>query len=494
MECCKTMHQSWIFPTTILCLYGFFSTMRPSEPFLVPYLTGPDKNMTLSEVSNHMFPVWTYSYLVLLFPVFVLTDFLRYKPMIILQGVSFLVTWLLLLFAPGLLAMQVVEFFYGMVTATEVAYYSYIYSVVNVEHYQKVTGYCRSITLVGYTAASVLSQVLVSLVGLSYFYLNVITMASVSLAFIFTFFLPMPEKSMYFHKKMGAETSGGSPDKDVEALEMPQNGSSSVSQDGSTISESSAKSGQQQKSQSSDLQQRNLMLRVFLQWCQDLKECYMTKHLFFWSIWWASSTAGFNQVLNYIQVLWDYKAPSQNSNVYNGGVEAVAALGSAIAAFAVGYVKINWDLLGELALGIFSALNAGSLFLMHFTKSIWVCYAAFLIFKTSYMLLITIAVFQIAVNLSMERYALVFGVNTFVALVIQTIMTLIVVDSRGLSLQVNIQFLIYGVYFSVIASIFIVRSMYIIYSTRCKRRKITTNTNTEANETTPEKCIESTKL
>lgn len=47
--------------------------------------------------------------------------------------------------------------------------------------------------------------------------------------------------------------------------------------------------------------------------------------------------------------------------------------------------------------------------------------------------------FQIAVNLSVERYALVFGINTFLALVIQTILTVIVVDPKGLNLPVSIQ-------------------------------------------------------
>lgn len=58
---------------------------------------------------------------------------------------------------------------------------------------------------------------------------------------------------------------------------------------------------------------------------------------------------------------------------------------------AVGHVKVNWDLTGELALGIFSALDAGSLLLMHFTNNIWACYAGYLVFKACYMLLITIA-------------------------------------------------------------------------------------------------------
>uniref|UniRef100_A0A8C8RCZ7 Thiamine transporter 2 n=1 Tax=Pelusios castaneus TaxID=367368 RepID=A0A8C8RCZ7_9SAUR len=77
--------SSWIYPTLVLCIYGFFSMMRPSEPFLTPYLTGPDKNLTIDEVTNQIFPVWTYSYLVLLFPVFLVTDYVRYKPIIILQ-------------------------------------------------------------------------------------------------------------------------------------------------------------------------------------------------------------------------------------------------------------------------------------------------------------------------------------------------------------------------------------------------------------------------
>ena len=47
--------------------------------------------------------------------------------------------------------------------------------------------------------------------------------------------------------------------------------------------------------------------------------------------------------------------------------------------------------------------------------------------------------FQIAANLSMERYALVFGVNTFIALALQTLLTLIVVDASGLGLEITTQ-------------------------------------------------------
>lgn len=151
------------------------------------------------QVFNEIYPVWTYSYLLLLFPVFLATDYLRYKPVILLQGLSLIVTWFMLLYAQGLLAIQFLEFFYGIATATEIAYYSYIYTVVDLGMYQKVTSYCRSATLVGFTVGSVLGQILVSVAGWSLFSLNVISLTCVSVAFAVAWFLPMPQKSLFFH-------------------------------------------------------------------------------------------------------------------------------------------------------------------------------------------------------------------------------------------------------------------------------------------------------
>ncbi|XP_052661023.1 thiamine transporter 2-like isoform X1 [Harpia harpyja] len=467
MDCWKrATGHSWIYPTLIICANGFFSTMRPSEPFLTPYLTGPEKNLTIEEVTNQIFPVWTYSYLALLFPVFLITDYVRYKPVLLLQGVSFIITWLLLLFAHGVVAMQVVEFFYGMVTATEVAYYAYIYSVVSTDHYQRVTSYCRSITLVAATLAAVLGQLLVSLADVSYFHLNAITLASVSLAFVCSFFLPMPQKSMFFHRKDVTETLPG-PEKVVATVGSDR--PSSCREDKSSVS---ADRGPAPEPQTDNPKPQNHMLRVLVQLSKDLRDCYSSRKLLYWSLWWALATAGFNQVLNYIQVLWDFRAPSHSSAVYNGAVEAIATILGSATSMAVGYIKVNWDLSGELALGIFSAMDAGSLFLMHFTDNIWACYAGYLVFKACYMLLITIATFQIAVNLSMQRYALMFGFNNFVALVIQTILTVVVVDSKGLGLDISTQFLIYSSYFTFIAGIFLIRSIYTIMSIKCRNTSV----------------------
>lgn len=51
--------------------------------------------------------------------------------------------------------------------------------------------------------------------------------------------------------------------------------------------------------------------------------------------------------------------------------------------------------------------------------------------------------FQIATTLSMECYALTFGINTFVALLLQTIITFIFVDEAVLGLDIVTQVCLY---------------------------------------------------
>ncbi|KAE8604719.1 hypothetical protein XENTR_v10014806 [Xenopus tropicalis] len=412
-------------------------------PFLFCYKTWQ------IQVTTSVFPVWTYSYLAALIPVFLLTDYLRYKPVIIMQGLGMSISLLLLLLTHGVPAMQVMEFFYAIFTACDPAYYAYIYSVVDTAHYQRVTGYCRSITLVGVTLGAIIGQMLVSLAGVSYVYLNVISLTSTSVAFLFSLFLPMPSSSMFVHRKMAGDTTNIL----SQELESPH----------SEQTQSATGTETENKSTGS-----NKFLQVLWRLGKEMKECYSSMKILYWSLWWAFATAGYTQVINYVQILWEHVAPSEKFSIYNGGAEAASTFLGAVLSFLVAYVKVNWDVFGELALTIFSAIDAGAIFFMVYSGNIWMCYAGFIIFKSCYMLVITIATYQIAVNLNMERYALLFGFNTFVALALQTILTLIVVDPRGLALDIVTQFIVYGSYFAVIAGIFLVRSMYLLIPLYCK--------------------------
>ena len=63
----------------------------------------------------------------------------------------------------------------------------------------------------------------------------------------------------------------------------------------------------------------------------------------------------------------------------------------ASAAFGVGFVKISWAVWGELSLCIFSVVMAVAMYVMDTVRNIWVCYISYIVFRATYMLLITIA-------------------------------------------------------------------------------------------------------
>ncbi|KAK9523740.1 hypothetical protein VZT92_017642 [Zoarces viviparus] len=433
--------------TLVLCVYGFFSNLRPSEPFLTAYLLGPDKNLTETQVVNEIYPVWTYSYLVLLFPIFLATDFLRYKPVLVLQATSLVVTYVMLLRAQGMLAMQLLEFFFGLATASEVAYYSYIYSVVKPAHYQRVTGYCRSVALFGSAAGSLTGQLLLSVVKVQLVHLVIITLTTAAVASVAPWFLPMPKRSLFFHKSPATAEKPSSTallerTKDSESKSPPN------SQDVSMISRSS-----ETGSHSSGLVE---VLQVLF---DDFLKCYRCRSLLAWSLWWALATCGYFQVINYAQALWENIRLSQDNEIYNGYVEALSTLLGALAALLVVYLPVCWSLWGELVLCVLSLLMALCVFAMYTVRNIWLCYSAYVLFRAIYMLLITLATYQIAASLNMQRYALVFGVNTFMALLLQTLLTVVVVDSAGLGLDVFTQFLIYGGYFAVISVVFLLAAL-----------------------------------
>ncbi|KAK5847974.1 hypothetical protein PBY51_017061 [Eleginops maclovinus] len=450
--------MSVLEPTFLLCVFGFFSSLRPSEPFLTAFLLGPDHNLTEAQVVNEIYPIWTYSYLVLLFPVFLATDYLCYKPVLVLQATSLVVTYVMLLKVRGLLAMQLLEFFFGLATASEVAYYSYIYSVVEPALYQKVTGYCRSVTLFGSAAGSLTGQLLLSLAKVRLVHLVIITLASSALAFVAPWFLPMPKRSLFFHMSPGAAEGGARSstallEKDSER-ELPLNGVSTISGSSETGSHGGG------------------FVEVLRILFDDFLQCYRCGPLLAWSLWWALATCGYFQVINYAQALWENVRPSQDYEIYNGYVETVSTLLGALAALLVGCLPLSWTQWGELALCVLSLLMAVCVFVMDTVRNIWLCYASYIVFRATYMLLITMATYQIAASLSMQRYALVFGVNTFMALLLQTLLTVVVVDSAGLGLDVFTQFLIYGCYFAVISLVFLLAGLYKLASRRrCKQRQ-----------------------
>nr|XP_031535367.1 reduced folate transporter [Vicugna pacos] len=376
--------QSWWCLVSYLCFYGFMAQMRPGESFVTPYLLGPDKNFTQKQVTNEITPVLSYSYLAVLVPIFLLTDYLRYKPVLLLQGLSYVSVWLLLLFGSSVLHMQLMELFFSITMAARIAYSSYVFSLVPPAHYQRVAGYSRAAVLLGVFTSSVLGQLLVTMGRVPFSTLNYISLAFLTFSLVLALFLRRPKRSLFFNRSAPTEASPSELDQMNPGPGQPAGG--------------------------------NYYLIVY-----------------------------------YVHILWNVVNPTMDSTrVYNGGADAASTLLGAITSFAAGFVKIRWAVWAKLVIAVVTVVQAGLVFLMYRTDSIWLCYMAFVLFRGSYQFLVPIATFQIASSLSHELRALVFGVNTFLATVLKTIITLIISDKRGLGLPVHSQFLVYFMYFLVL--------------------------------------------
>ncbi|XP_054630650.1 reduced folate transporter isoform X3 [Dunckerocampus dactyliophorus] len=381
-----------------------------------------------------------------LVPAFLLTDLLRYKPVLVVQGVSQVVIWLILFLGTSLIQMQFMEFFYGVTMACRVAYSSYIFSLVTPGLYQRVASYSRSSVLLGVFTSSVLGQLFISVGKITYTTLSAISLGFVSFGLVLSLCLPWPRRSLFFnqarkqeHREVAARVASK-----AELDQMNPKGG------GLTAALTPCSASRWKDS-------------IFVQMLMELRTVVYRPNLRLWSLWWVFNSTGYYLVLFYVHILWsNFSISTENKNVYNGGVEAASTLLSALAAFSAGFVKIRWNIWSELVIAVITALQAGLLLLMGITDNLWVCYVSYVLFRGFHQFLVPIATFQIASSLTKELCALVFGINTFLGTILKTIINLIFADRRGLALDVHSQFLVYFIYFSVLTVIYFVSAAVVI--------------------------------
>ncbi|XP_066932826.1 thiamine transporter 1-like [Clytia hemisphaerica] len=428
------MAGEWMKPTLILSLYGFFKEMKPSESFLTPYLNSTFKNIPKKTISDEIYPISTYSYLVFLFLVLMTTDFLRYKPLVIIESLAYLATRVILVWGQGVLIMQIMQMTYGLASATEVAYYSYIYALVDREHYQKVSSYTRLAVLAGKGVGDLSGQLLLSTNTVNLLQLNYVSLASVAVSVIAACFLPKVTGSVFGTMKE---------EKGFERFDNEER----IDDEDQTDQITSSKNIVPQTC-SVRLQQ------YFKNIWHTFKSCYSDKKLLQWSCFWAIAMCGGLQVEDYVMNLWSALQGDEIKKAYNGAVFAAGTITSAVCVFLFSIAKVDWNSVSEVVIGCLSIVQSTMVFNMAWTSDVTIAYVMYVIFRASYAFSLTVASFQIANRLTMDGFGLVFGWNTLVAVCLQSILTLIVVDKNGLDLPESKQFVIYGCYFVLVALIF----------------------------------------
>lgn len=156
--------------------------------------------------------------------------------------------------------------------------------MVDLNKYRKATSYVRSVQLLGSSVGFVLGQLLFSFKLLSYNDTLVLTLILIAIALLASFLLPMPQQSMFFHRKRKL-TGDFQGELAIEHVER-----------------SGATGHEGVKTESKELAEAQTCGKVLLQMIRDFRDCFASKQLLYWSVWWVMASCGFNQTVNFIQV------------------------------------------------------------------------------------------------------------------------------------------------------------------------------------------------
>ncbi|VDN08269.1 unnamed protein product [Thelazia callipaeda] len=422
------LDMHWKLTIILVCAFGIIKEFRPATPFLTPYLITHPKNFTNVQLYSEIYPFWTYSYFVALIPSLFLTDFLRYKPVVVLEAVTLCATWILLIWGKTVWQMQIMQIMFGIASACELGYESYMFLIVDFKYYVSVSSYTRAATQIGRFFAYALAQFLVSFNYGSYLLLNQISFVAVCLTIPIALCFP-PVTVSILRKK--------------ECKNADLNVIHSIFSERSTSLEQCDPSHCRITSESS--QSANIsagILKYFRATCVQFTIFTRNKNVLKWSMWWALTTCGVYQVMNYIQTLW--ATMQVLSETYNGITECANTFIGAAISFSVQYVHLDWKENAEIILALTSGIIAVLLVIMPLCQSITPAYILYVGVIAIYNFLMTAACAAIASELDSASYAFVFGINTFIALSLESSLTLIVADKHGFALSIQKQvFLIF---------------------------------------------------
>ena len=376
---------SWIKPTIVLCSYGFFKDMKPSEAFLTPYLNSTYQNISRKDISDEIYPVSTYSYLVFLFVVLMSTDFLRYKPLVVMEALAYMATRVILIWGRGIFIMQVMQVTYGLATATEIAYYSYIYALVEKEHFRRVTSYTRLTVLLGKGVGDLSGQLLYSTGTANLMQLNYVSAVSVGVALVVSLFLPKVSGSVFARGNRAFRRFSNDDERKKE--DEP---SSSVAPNSSNPNEETHDEPSEQVSKCPCFECGEAISRYLRKIWTTFKCSYSDKKLLQWSCFWALSMCGGLQTEDYVMNLWS-ALQSGGGSVYNGAVLAAGTLASALCVFLFSLCTFESNVFAEITIALLSIVQSIVVFVMAYTSHVVVAYVAYIVFRASYAFTLTVA-------------------------------------------------------------------------------------------------------
>ncbi|XP_025414115.1 thiamine transporter 1-like isoform X2 [Sipha flava] len=396
------------------------------------------------KIGEEVYPIGTYINVFFVVIVFLVTDYLRYKPIMIINGISGIIYYSLLLGSPTTMKLKIGQVFQVIFRAAEVAYYTYMFAQIkNKDQYQIAYSRVRASVLVGKCGSGLLSQVVISYLSpnlTGYIYLIYISIFGMVLTTIWSLIIPPVKFSLYFYKQKEPVINFES----IDTKKIIQN----------KVIEPFRENIDRTYTQN-DLKKLKCSEVIRKLWL-DFKVSYTDVNLLKWSVWLSLSLCGYIMIGQYIQILWQ-KLEKQdiNAHLMNAAVDSLTTILSAVATYSTGRINGSWDKYGEYLIAIVSMGLGCILIVLSSNKSLNWSYGYYIIFCCTYQTMLTISSAEIAKFLKRDCYALVFGFNKFITSILQSFFVIVIVKDTFFSFNIEEQIYFYGLYFAFLGFVYI---------------------------------------
>uniref|UniRef100_A0A0K0F0L3 Folate transporter 1 (inferred by orthology to a C. elegans protein) n=1 Tax=Strongyloides venezuelensis TaxID=75913 RepID=A0A0K0F0L3_STRVS len=417
------------FVIIFLCLYGFFKEFRPITPFLTPFLISEKKGFTKNEIYENVYPLWAYAHFVFSIPIVFFTDYLNFKPILLIESLSLIATGFLLTFGRSLFSIQMTQITYGCATASEIAFMSYLYTIVHENEIVFVTGLIRGVILLSKCLCTSVSQLGISLKWFNLTFVNETTLVMSILTLPFVILAIFPK--MCFKNDSNKNTHNSIEErKSLRNLEKINDN------------------------------EKNKRIRTlnFIKRIKHVKNNLSDPILLLvWCSWWIITSALIFQMYNYIQVHWT-PLQTETKDIYNGLVEFINTLLGAAVTLSFSRLKINWKKGTGLITPISSIFFSFSFAFLAETTNIYLSYTIYVIINVTYLFLIAVASSILASIVDVSGIGIIFGIVSLLASLLQSFMGFILINGNIWTLSTKEQFSLNSMVFLLSSILFIIFS------------------------------------
>uniref|UniRef100_A0A0N4ZP64 MFS domain-containing protein n=1 Tax=Parastrongyloides trichosuri TaxID=131310 RepID=A0A0N4ZP64_PARTI len=407
---------------SLLCLYGFFKEFRPITPFLTPLLISKEKGFTKEEIYEYVYPIWAYAHFIFSIPIVLFTDYLNFKPILVIESLSLIGTGILLTFGNTLRLIQMTQITYGCATASEIAFMSYLYTKVDDKEIPFVTGLIRGVILLSKCMCTLFGQICISMKWTNLQFINQLTLIMSVLGLPFVVLAIIPGINC---KKRNEE----------ERFEEK-------------ISLKEVKMNERVRKNSLNLLERFVYVK------KNLSEF---NTLFIWSIWWIITTSLIYQMYNYIQVHWT-PLQENSGNIYNGLVEFINTLLGAFVTLIFSRIRINWKKFTEQITIILSIFFSIFFWLLSTIENIYGSYILYILINVTYLFFIAVASTVLASIIDVNGIGLIFGIISLLSSLLQSLLGFLLINGNIWSFSTKDQFSVYSIIFLFLSITFILIS------------------------------------